>query len=487
MKRFFSNKTVFAAVFIMLLFTGISVAEKSWAAGINGVLRVHPENSRYFTDDSGKAIYLTGSHTWFLIQEHPGYGQTDNSYQRMEEYLDWMQSHGHNFFRVWINFAYGEVSPHPWERTGPGYAADGKLKADMTRFDESYFQLIRERLMQIQKRGMYASVMLFGSGNNLRNEPAWRNSLWHPDNNINPELAATFNKSDGNSFYTTNPDAVEIQRKLVRKTVDTLNDLDNIIWEIINEAKLPESRSWQYGMINYVRGYESGKSKQHPIGMTGGWDQSQNALKESPADWISPDEHPDNYMEGGPANYMGKVVISDTDHLWGYSDPNSADTYRWWTWKTFTRGHNPIFMDSYDSDFCIYNICNYGTIDPVFDSVRKAMGYTRSYAEKINLASMVPSSSTSDCSTTYCLRNPGQEYLVYQPGSGSFSVNLAAGTYGYEWFDPKVGNISGAGTVTVSSGNKSFTPPFSGDAVLYLVKKSADTAAPAAPIGLSVR
>jgi hypothetical protein len=31
----------------------------------------HAENRRYFTDGSGKAIYLTGSHTWF----NPGTGK----------------------------------------------------------------------------------------------------------------------------------------------------------------------------------------------------------------------------------------------------------------------------------------------------------------------------------------------------------------------------------------------------------------------------
>jgi hypothetical protein len=35
----------------------------------NGPLRVHPANPRYFTDDTGRAIYLTGSHTWANFQE----------------------------------------------------------------------------------------------------------------------------------------------------------------------------------------------------------------------------------------------------------------------------------------------------------------------------------------------------------------------------------------------------------------------------------
>ena len=36
---------------------------------IQGPLRVHPKNPRYFTDGSGGAIYLTGSHTWLNLQD----------------------------------------------------------------------------------------------------------------------------------------------------------------------------------------------------------------------------------------------------------------------------------------------------------------------------------------------------------------------------------------------------------------------------------
>src|SRR5712691_6826812 len=35
----------------------------------HGPLRRHLTNRRYFTDDSGAAIYLTGSHTWAVLQD----------------------------------------------------------------------------------------------------------------------------------------------------------------------------------------------------------------------------------------------------------------------------------------------------------------------------------------------------------------------------------------------------------------------------------
>lgn len=36
---------------------------------MSGPLHPHPDNPRYFTDHTGKAIYLTGSHTWATFQE----------------------------------------------------------------------------------------------------------------------------------------------------------------------------------------------------------------------------------------------------------------------------------------------------------------------------------------------------------------------------------------------------------------------------------
>ena len=48
-------------------------AEAPGAVRASGPLRVHPRNPRYFTDDGGRAIYLTGSHTWSNLQDQgPG-------------------------------------------------------------------------------------------------------------------------------------------------------------------------------------------------------------------------------------------------------------------------------------------------------------------------------------------------------------------------------------------------------------------------------
>jgi len=68
----------------------------------NGTLRKCTENPRYLTDHSGKAIYLTGSHTWNVLQDNlPMTGDGTPYIFDYEDYLDFMEKNHHNFLRMW--------------------------------------------------------------------------------------------------------------------------------------------------------------------------------------------------------------------------------------------------------------------------------------------------------------------------------------------------------------------------------------------------
>jgi hypothetical protein len=85
----------------------------------------------------------------------------------------------------------------------------------------------------------------------------------------------------------------------------------------------------------------------------------------------------------------------------------------------------------------------------------------------MNLAALTPRGELA--STGYCLARPGTEYLVYQPRKGEgFSVELKAGRYRYEWFNPAKGASAGSGHIESSGGAERFQVPFAADAVLYL-------------------
>jgi hypothetical protein len=71
------------------------------------------------------------------------------------------------------------------------------------------------------------------------------------------------------------------------------------------------------------------------------------------------------------------------------------------------------------------------------------------------------------------LANSGQEYVVYLPSGGSITVNLSAVSemLNVEWYNPRTGEFTPAGTTTGGS-NQNFTAPFSGDAVLHIGTES---------------
>ena len=67
------------------------------AASASGPLRVHAQNPRYFADGNGKAVYLTGSHTWANRQERVvagrgGQASAPNAFARTPQRLGWINS-----------------------------------------------------------------------------------------------------------------------------------------------------------------------------------------------------------------------------------------------------------------------------------------------------------------------------------------------------------------------------------------------------------
>ncbi len=447
-----------------------------------GPLRVHPTNPRYFTDGkknpdgSLRAAYLTGSHVW-NNQLDIGDDDPPNAFD-FDAYLDFLVPHNHNFIRLWVwdsaTWANGQgrvryASPQPWLRTGPGLALDGKPKFDLEKFDPAYFERLRVRVQAAGQRGIYVSVMLF-EGWEL-SFATWGGHPFNKANNVQGIDGDPNGDGKGLEIQTlTRPKITAAQEAYVRKVIDTVNDLDNVLYEISNESRLLDpassTKDWQYHLIRFIKNYETKKPKQHPVGMTsqgfGGGDDSEILLN-SPADWISPNPDKSDYKNNPPASDGKKVILLDTDHLWGIGGDAA------WVWKSFLRGHNPIFMDSYDN-----SVAGEGRPDQWEEGVRRAMGQTRVYADKLNLAAMTPQNDLA--STKYCLADPGRAYLVYLPSGGSVTVDLsaAAGELKSEWLHPVEGKIT-PGAAVSGGAKRTLNAPFPGHAVLYLRREGAAT------------
>ena len=485
-----------------------------------GPLTVSETNPRYFTAAGGdRAVYLTGSHIWNNLHDGMGPGAEcadEPEAFDYDAYLRFLQERGHTFIRLWRWEQFrslaggGDVhlcmAPQPWARPGPGEATDGKPRFDLERFDDAFFDRLRERVIAAGDRGIYVGVMLF-DGWAIHLSPSPHHVEGHPfhaSNNVNGVGIASI------LDYQVLPLEARVQalqEAYIHKVVDTLHDLPNVLWEVANESSggggvepdflqalgLPDdaewgdSTDWQYWVIDVVRKHEADRGYEtHPIGMTMQFPVRSQTMVNDPlfggdADWISPGYDDEVFAEGGHPMEPGspqsrwledpppadgrKVVVTDTDHY----APGRGDAL--WAWKSFLRGHHPILMD-----FGL--LFGVDPPDPAaggpmsfdaFEPARWAMGDTARFAERMDLVRMEP---LIDVSTTgYALAKPGSEYLVLAPEGGELSVRLLRGRYLVEWFGVESRETVAAEAVTTErDAEVAFGPPagIAGPAVLYL-------------------
>jgi hypothetical protein len=211
-------------------------------------------------------------------------------------YLAFLTDHGHNFIRLWrLEHVRAQaeggafhlcMSPQPWPRTGPGTAVDGKPAFDLSRFDQAYFDRLRDRVEAAGAEGIYVAVMLFDG---------WALHLSPPPDNVEGHPFAAANNGNGIGIASIvdyqvlplDPAVQALQEAYVRKVVDTVQDLPNVLYEVANESSgvdaplvaLPDGSSiptpvgdstgWQHWVIDVVRRHERDMGHQrHPVGMT---------------------------------------------------------------------------------------------------------------------------------------------------------------------------------------------------------------------------
>ena len=476
-----------------------------------GPLVVSTTNPRYFASPAvagvpEKLVYLTGSHVNNNLQDGLGPGREcpDNPERfDFDAYLGLLSERGHNFIRLWrweqfqghlapadVHFC---MTPQPWSRTGPGFAKDGKPKFDLSVFDQTYFDRLRERIIAAGNAGCYVSVMLF-EGFSLHLTAVPDNIEGHPFH-----AASNVNDIGITSIvdYQVLPldSRVEaVQLAYIRKVIDTVHDLPNVLYEVANESSgqtadsvvfedgfsietpIGDTTQWQYWVINTVKAYERDMGYDtHPVGMTylfpvADLSESNEPLWNSPADWISPG-FDDTLGEGRwltdpPVNDGSKVVLLDTDHF----SPFSSSAV--WVWKAFLRGHNPILYDLGILGGGRPPIPSEGT--PSFDSLeptRHAMGDTRGITERISLTTMQPSTEVSG--TRFALMDPGKQYLILQHSEAgdAFTVTVRPGQYAVEWHSLRTRETLPGTTLTVDHADPmSVSPPFAvaGPSVVHL-------------------
>lgn len=441
-----------------------------------GPLRVSAENGRYLVDHSGRPVFLSGFHTWASVQDG---GPTDPPAAfDWDAYLAACVSAGCNFVKLWsceTARSWSDVEdiwffPCYYERTGPGNAADGGLKFDLTQVNRTWLQRLYDRAVDCQQRGIYVCVQFFDGWNietkGWAGDPFayhWYNSA----NNINSIDGDQDNDGEGTETHYNNASNVVIdyQEALIEAVIDKLNDLDNIFWEISNEdTGSAQDNSWHNRLIDHIHTYEASKPKQHPVMFSWQYPSGDNAnLDASNAEIFSYGANDAAPITSPQTPNSSQCNMFDTDH-------NGGLVYSFeWIWRCLCRGNGGAwYMDEWDG-------VSYLGVDRRNDAscilIRNNLGYALTLVELLKNM-LLMTSQAALCTTGWCLaRNHATqaEYICFQDGTGAFDLNLstATGTLNIRWLRCSNGTIDTGSTVS-GGATRTLTPPWAGAVVAYV-------------------
>ena len=462
----------------------ISVSAKGWhLQGVTqaGVLTVDPTNSRYVRNASG-IVLLAGPHTWYSV--------IDGGVSDPPPTFDWstwdaaLVTRGATFERLWVGYDSPEdwpdelgttFVPLPYERTGPGNAADGKPKFDLSRIWHVFLERVEERVIQAGNSGRYVSILLFqgwqadlkglSPGNPVANHP------YVSGNNINSINGNADADSDVlETRDVSNSAILALQQGYVDALLARLNKYQHITWEISNEeTRTAQTVAWEEHWVDYIKSAEAGMANQHLVVRSWQWPNGDNAdLYASSADIVNIGGNNNAALSTPPtwpaSGASGKVGGMDTDHHGGLS-PVAG-----WEWKSFCNGFGVLLlMDSWNGEFG-----DDWTANATIEQMRYNLGRIADYAARMDLANATPQSSLA--STGYCLAKTSgrQQLIAYQPTSGNFTIDLTgmAGTFSVEFLRTSNG-ATNTGTTVAGGAVRTLTAPWAGEDFVAFLELSA--------------
>jgi uncharacterized protein (TIGR03437 family) len=411
---------------------------------VGDVPRLHP------SDPHRLAI---GGATWTIAGYYPSLGAftTDNTdytlYQRM---IDRMAANGINYFRIAFTMGqpFGDAI-NVYRRTGPGNALDGRPKFDLTQFDQGYFDYWRSIVQYARSKGIVVQLCMLDMWHDAKDvveddggpNRTWglRYDYYFNENNINGVNVAS-TKDLSNPLHPV----FGYQQALLRKIVETLGDLPNIVWEIANESgELP----WELLHTDYVTAYE--RSNQFYEHLVVPRDLPGHQYVPAQCD-NTPSVAHQGLVRAFPQNL---VLITDND----CTDAATPDLRRGKAWAALTAGaqmdffHFDIAQDSWLASDDAANGMKYVGLQRKFIS---DLG--------IELAGMVP--LDGDVTNGWALGRSGAEYIVYLPNGGATSVPSLRSVSRAVWFNPRDGGSFDAGS------GPEFHAPDTNDWVLYVLR-----------------
>lgn len=441
-------------------------------------IALHPENPHYFLYKGKPTVLITSG-------EH--YGAVLNPDFDYAKYLETLAADGLNMTRVFTG-AYVEpvgafkieqntLAPRPgrficpWLRTAiPGYANGGN-KFDLTKWDDEYFNRLKDFMSEAEKRNIIVELALFCP---FYGDHQWQLSPMNDINNINGGAPA-----DRTHVYTLDKSQslLAVQENLVKKIIQELKPFNNLIYEICNEPYFGGvTMEWQHHMAALIREEEREFSHPHLI--------SQNIANGSQK---IEDPHPAvsvfNFHYATPPiavaqNYHLNKVIGDNET--GFKG-NADSTYRKEGWACILAGgalYNNLdysFTQEQENGTFQYPATQPGGGSP---ALRRQLHYLQQFISSFDYLRMKPDTAVivnrEEFRTAYALAEEGTQYGIYIFGQGPFELQLSIpeGMYDVEFTDPLTGKSEKGNALNADGNVEISTPSFQEDVAIKIVRSS---------------
>lgn len=341
----------------------------------------------------------------------------------------------------------------PFLRLGPGTATDGRLKYDLSRFNPLFFERLSAFCRAAQQRGIQLQLITMDAWM-LKQSELWRLHAFQRDNNVNGvdgDPARTGVGTDGDRGFCSpgNPRAMEYQKALVRKIVETTNIFDNVRYEIANENY---SAKWELALCEYIHDLEKAMPRRHLV-----------MRHDLPL-------HSDVVQQWDPAvvrrvmlarRELHQPLIFDTD--WTINN-NDAEV-RGAMWTALVSGGHFAYMD----DALEYRIGK-----PFQDqraALHKQIDFAAAFMKRIRVWEMTPDDALVKSGTVFAMASTTQ-LAVYLPRGGSVTLDLSRmrGPLRVRWYDPRNGHWLPAARVRAEAAAR-LNAPSDGDWVLALDRR----------------
>ncbi len=462
----------FKKIFIMVL--GIIMANelmplshaqpRNKLASIAGI-QVSPSN-RYY-QKNGRPFFFIGYADWAPVVK----GERYKNGVSLKDLIDLAARYDLNYIRVSMGLGGDGGYSIPFKRI------NGKV--DLDQWDPDYWNAatgLKYQAQYAQNKGVNLHIAIFdGIGFEDQERWSWPNSYWNIDNQTRDFYGDLNTDGDDGidemdefyrlSDFVNNTGVGFYQKKLIDKAISELSSCNNVFFEVGNEL-MGSNTQWNFEVIRYI---QSQTDKPVTINMNPPQHVSNNPKNDQ--GYSIHVVEPKGHWEGGHDSSLEVKNWAASDvgggvPVWYASDGSSlmighAEENRraaWYSLVEGAAGYGGFQMD----------VRNEGPDTTKLRYYHNLMSFL--VVTGVPFWTMAPRHSLiSNSAENSLLADAGGHYLAYVRDDDSVTIDLAAGSYKCEIYNPKTGTYSAGEAISNwGGGRKIFNRPSGEDWVIYV-------------------